>query len=247
MNGRCVRASRHVQRFGADFLAGAAFAGDEHRRLRRRDALDLLVERTHRGRCADEAFEAGCSVLVPGAARRCSARALAHAREQAPREFRRLKRFHDENRRRRRASPRPRLDDRTVAAGRDDRPAEFRRRAVSRSMFGGAPRSSETDAPANGGSTQERCRLMGVAVSRHEDFVRNGRMQPARSQAGGAADRIDDRRQRTRTGSGEPLVPTMAGRPLDADWLQARGRSSAPSRPSHWPKQGKQTFYSAST
>ena len=49
---------------GADFLAGAALAGDEDRRARGRHAPDLLVDGAHCRRSADEAGEIGAALAA---------------------------------------------------------------------------------------------------------------------------------------------------------------------------------------
>ncbi len=46
-----------MQRLGADFLAGAALAGDEDRRAGRRDAGDLFEDAGYRRRTAEKAGE----------------------------------------------------------------------------------------------------------------------------------------------------------------------------------------------
>ncbi len=43
-----------MQQAGDDFLAGAVLAGDQDRRIRRRDAFDRLAHRFHRRRFGDE-------------------------------------------------------------------------------------------------------------------------------------------------------------------------------------------------
>ena len=55
--GTAIRAGMAMDRLGAELLAGAALAGDEDRRARRRHAADLVVDRLHRRRAADEAGE----------------------------------------------------------------------------------------------------------------------------------------------------------------------------------------------
>ena len=55
--GLAATAGAGVQRLGAEFLAGAALAGDEHGSAGGRNALDLLEHRPHRRGLADKALE----------------------------------------------------------------------------------------------------------------------------------------------------------------------------------------------
>ena len=56
-NGPQAAAAHFVDRLRDDLLAGAAFAGDEHRCAGRCHAAQLIVEPLHRRRAADEPAE----------------------------------------------------------------------------------------------------------------------------------------------------------------------------------------------
>ena len=66
-----------------DFLAGAAFAEQQHRGLGGRHARDLVVDLLHRGRAADQAAEAAhaAQLVAQRADLRAQLAALRHARE----------------------------------------------------------------------------------------------------------------------------------------------------------------------
>ncbi len=68
-----------MDRLGAQFLAGAAFAGDEHGGAGWSDAFDLIIDGAHRRRPADKACEVGLRW------RRCDGRLnRRHRRRRAP-------------------------------------------------------------------------------------------------------------------------------------------------------------------
>ena len=76
-NGRPGGAGERVDRLRRQLLAGAAFAGDEHRRARRRHAPDLVVDRQHRRRSPDEAGEVGAARPFAGLRRAAASSADA--------------------------------------------------------------------------------------------------------------------------------------------------------------------------
>ena len=76
--GRALRAARAGGSRGDELLAGAALAGDEHARLRRRDLLDLLEEPLHRRALPDHLVARARARRRGRATSRASSRRVEH-------------------------------------------------------------------------------------------------------------------------------------------------------------------------